>query len=265
TFNPGDFTRSTTFTPLSPGQTLLTAVTPSGFTAPANSASLTVTVTTPKMILPTGDTVGQNLEPLETILLGAAAPANGLTITLTSDGTSNLAFSNTSTGAGSSTLQVNVPAGQFSAQYYVYGLNSLGTVNVTATAPGYVTATGQVLLAPSGVVMDPNQGSATLTIHKAFGNASIPVSTAILNPNTFSYVQTQPLAGGQSVVVSLTNTNPTAGTLSPSVTITGGLDTANATFTPVTVGTQTVIGVSRPVGSWIQPSTQASVVVSVVN
>jgi trimeric autotransporter adhesin len=269
---------STSFTPLGAGTTVLAAVAPSGYTTPASLASLDATVSTPAIQINTGTgVVGQNLEQLVTLNLGSPAPASGLQVTLSSNNTGSLAFSSTATGAGTSGLTLTIPATQFTTTFYVYGLNSLGTVNITASASGYTSGSGSISLAPSGIVIDPsfNVQGIPFSVSLAGGTVSIPVQTAVLNPSSSAFANTQSLAGGLTVSVSLTNSNNTAGTIVSPLTITGGSSGGNLQFTPVTAGPAcqitspgsncTIISAQRPLGGWQLPSTDSTFFVGVTH
>ena len=269
---------STQFTPLGPGTTVLAAVAPPGFTTPAQLASIDVTVSSPAIQVNTGTgVVGENLEQLVTLNLGAPAPANGLQVTLTGNPGGLIAFSSTPTGAGSPGLTLTVPASQFSANFDVYGLNSLGTATITATASGYTSGSGTIALAPSGIVIDSafNLAGFPFSVSLAGGTVSIPVQTAVLNPSSSAFANTQPLAGGHTVSVSLTNSNNNAGTIVSPVTITGGSGSANLQFTPVAAGPSclsnptgnncTTITAQRPLGGWQSPSTDNTLLIGVTN
>ena len=251
-----------------PGTTVLSVATPSGFTTPTEDTSIEATVGTPAIRIDAADTVGQNLEQEGSIELGAPAPAGGLQITLSSNNTSGVAFSSTGTDAGATTLTFTVAPGSFSAQYYVYGLASTGTVTITASATGYSSGTGAVTLAPSGIVIDPDNNSINfpLQIPLSGGTTSIPIETAVLTPGSLAYSFAQPLAGGLSVSVSVSNTNTAAGTVSTPVTITtttGGVQTASTSFSPLLSGASTTLGVTPLTGTWQAPLNDATIVVDV--
>jgi hypothetical protein len=200
--------------------------------------------------------------------LGSPAPAGGLQVTLGSNNAGSLAFSGTATGAGSPGLTVTVPATQLGASFYVYGLNSLGTVTITGSAPGYTSGSGTINLAPSGIVIDSESNNSfgfPFSVSLAGGTVSIPVETAVLDPSSSAFVNTQPLAGGLTVSVSLTNSNNAAGTIAAPVTITGGSGSANLQFTPVTAGSSTTITAQRPLGGWQLPSTFDTFLIGVTN
>ena len=238
----------------SAGTTTLTAVTPAGYTTPAQFATLNVTVGQPRLVIDSGNTIGKNLQRSGTIiLLGAAAPTNGLVVHLAV--TSGLvSLSTTGTDAGFNSINVTIPSGQSSGTYFMYGLDVTGSATITATAPGYTTGTGTETLTPSGIVVYGPQGVGLTTFNTplASGNQTLSVSTAQLD-SLGNFVQTQSLAGTASLTVTLTNTDATVGTVPATVAITPGTDTSSVTFHPLKVGT-TTIGVVQPAGGYTAPT-----------
>jgi hypothetical protein len=78
----------------------------------------------------------------------------------------------------------------------------------------------------------------------------LSVATARLNPATLNYATTQPLRGGISVSIPLTNSNPSAGTLtSATATILGGNTNSNTgpAFNPEAAG-EALLAITTPAG-----------------
>ncbi len=174
------------------GTTALTAVTPAGYTTPAQFATINATVGQPRIVIDSGNTIGKNLERAGTIiLLGAAAPANGLAVHLTVT-TGLVSLSTTGTDAGFNSIDVTIPAGQSSGTYFMYGLDLSGTATITATAPGYTTGTGTEFLTPSGIVVAGPLGVGFTTFNTplASGDQTLSISTAQLD-TMGNFVQTQ--------------------------------------------------------------------------
>jgi hypothetical protein len=73
-----------------------------------------------------------------------------------------------------------------------------------------------------------------------------------------SFQSTQQLAGGLSLMVSLSDSNSAVATVPASVTIPGGSAQTNAAFTPVATG-QATISVPTPAGYTVAPSGYGSV------
>jgi hypothetical protein len=235
------------------GTTALTAGTPSGYTTPSQFATINATVGQPKIIIDRDNTIGKNLERAGTIiLLGAAAPANGLIVHLAASGPVSL--STTGLDAGFNSIDVTIPAGQSSGTYFMYGQDVSGSATITATAPGYTTGTGTETLTPSGIVVAGPLGVGWTTFNTllASGNQTLSISTAQLD-SMGRFVQTQPLAGTVPLTLSLTNTDATVGTVPATVVITPGTDTGTVQFQPLNAGTN-MIGVVQPAGGYTPPT-----------
>ena len=96
-------------------------------------------------------------------------------MTLHSSDATRLKFSNSPTGAASDTITVSIPANQStSADFYVQGFDSTGSVGYTASAPTYGTLNSTVPLAPSGlVIQSPGGFGANFTMSTGVGNATL--------------------------------------------------------------------------------------------
>jgi len=258
TVSGGSSSSTTAFHPIANGSSLLTAGVPSGFATPNNARTLTATVSTPNISITDGSSVGQNLELLGQLTLGQPAPPGGLVVTLTSADASRLLISSSATTAGSGTLNITVPEGTSTAQYFLQGLGNSGTVNYSASAPGYNPKTATITLTPSGLVLSSTTGR-NFSTTVAAGPSPFFLSTAQLDASG-NPTGTQPLRGGLSLSVNLGNSNPGAGTISSPVTIPGGTDTVTSNFTPVAPG-NTTITVQQPAN--IGLSTQSSVNVTI--
>jgi hypothetical protein len=129
------------------------------------------------------------------------------------------------------------------------GTANSGTVVVTATAPGFTSSTQSDSVAPSGIVIAGANGFVFPdNISLAAGPAPITISAAVLDPSTNGVVDTsQSLAPGQTVSVSVSNSNTAAGTLPSPVTFAGGNASATANFTPKAQGSSTLT-VGQPSG-----------------
>ena len=236
---------ATQFDPSTAGVTLISVVQPAGFSSPAGGSSLNATVRLPQISVSTV-TVGKNLQSIGTLLLGQPAPLGGVQITLTS-ASAQLKLSPSQTVAGSSQIVITVPQNQTSAFFMLQGLADSGTATYTVAANGYVSASGTVNHAPSGVIISSVFGpGAPFNTTLALGAQPVTVSTALLDASS-TFVSTQPLAAGLSLVVPLTSDNPSAGTLPATATIIGGSSDATVQFTPLAVGNST-LRVTQPVG-----------------
>ena len=243
TISGGFILGTTQFQPATAGSTTLSVVTPAGFTASAQYASIVANVITPGIGVPPDGTVfiGQKLQQQLSFSLGQLAPAGGVTVTLTSNDTSKLLLSKTASAAGTSQITINVAAGTNSGSYYVQSLGISGSPTYVATAPGYAMRTGSVTLTPSAPVISPPLGLGTPFFNTtvAAGPSPFTVSMAQLNPD-LTVSQIEQVAAGQSFTVTVNNTNAAVGTIAASVTIPGGSDSVNTNFTPKSAGGTTV-------------------------
>jgi sugar lactone lactonase YvrE len=248
----GSNSGSVQFQPGSIGTTVLTAITPAGYT-PTAQGTVTVTVSQSRLLIDSGNSIGKNLERQGSVVIpgGATAPTGGLPVTLTVT-QGSLLLSATGTDAGSNTLTMTIPAGHASIPYYMYGEATQGTATVSAAAAGFIAASGTEILTPSAVVVqgpDGQYGTIQFNTALANGDQRLIVATGQLDANG-NFVQIQPLAGTASLSITLINSNPSVGTVPGTVTIAPGNTangTANVTFHPVTTGT-TSISVAQPSG-----------------
>lgn len=247
TFLGGQTTAEAQFDPLSGGITTLALVSPSQYAAPSQYSSLTATVKAPQLVVDDNVPIGKNLQTISTILLGQAAPAGGLAVTLSTD-SSSLRLSASEADAGASSITILVPAGHSSAMFFLQAFADSGTATYSASASGYLPRSGSVTFHPSGVVIaGPFGFGFALLTTIADGPRSLSVFTALLDRSTNSVIGTQPLAGGLSVSVLLNSGSPNVGTVTSPVSISGGSETGTAIFTPVSPG-QTAISVFTPAG-----------------
>jgi hypothetical protein len=240
---PGTFDALTNFQPLSNGSTLISAVGPAPFAAPAQG-SLTATVGTPKILISSGYTVGKNLEQQASIIL-AAAPPSDLTVTLTVTGGPML-LSATGSDGGSASVNVVIPANTNSGTFFMYGLDSTGAATITVSAPGYQSATAIENLVPSGVVIGGSFGYGSNVMAAAGNTQPVSIQTVQLDASG-NVVGTQPLAGGLTLTANLSSSNSGVGTIPATASIAGGSDTGTVQFTAKAAGT-TTLSVSQPSG-----------------
>jgi hypothetical protein len=247
TIQGGSSTVTTEFDPAAVGRTTISLGVPPGFVAAASNNTVAGTVIIAGIGIDEAY-IGQNLQTFANLLIGQTAPPGGVVVTLTSNNPSQLALSNSSTGSGNATIKVTIPAGSHSGVYYLQALGSSGTVSYTASAPGFNSRTAQVVLAPSAVILQgpegPNSPRPFYPVSVG-GTVPVTVSTARLDPSTGNFDSLQPLAGGQSVSVSITNSNPSAGTITSPLLIPGGNDSATTQFTATHAG-NVVLTVVKP-------------------
>ena len=250
TFNPGDSSATATFKALNTGSATITAQAPGGFsTLTDGTNTLTATILQSGLIVPTGLTLGQNLQSATSISLNGVVGSGGVLLTITSNDSSRLKFSTAPDTAGSGSITINLPQGAHGTpDFYVQGFGNNGTVGFTAQANGFGTASGTVTLAPSGIVFTNSFGGVPNPILAGAGGSPVAVTvySAMLNA-TGNWVATQALAGGLSATVNVTNSgNASTGTVNPTqVTIAGGSTSASTQFLPNAAGT-TTLSVSVP-------------------
>jgi hypothetical protein len=260
----GSSNAATQFQTRSVGETTLSVDAASGFKLPAQFTSVKAIVSTPKLTMTEGLSIGANLEIKGAVLLGAPAPQGGVTVTLTSSDTSRLLLSPSATAPGSKTVMVAIPAGATNGPYYLQALTDSGTVTYTAEGPGYGSHTATITLAPSGVVIAGPSGPPDEAeilrpesplrpggfFSSVAGRATqVLVYTAYLDPKTRrgADITVQALRAGMSLTVGSKNSNPAVGTAADSVTIVGGSEQGETQFKPLSVGS-TELSVTTPEG-----------------
>jgi hypothetical protein len=251
----GSSSGTTTFQAAGLGTSTVTA-SAAGFT----SATVHATVTSARLSIFNGATVGKSLESQNSLLLTSPAPSGGLRVTLSvaQNSVSLIQLAANPTDAGSGSIVVNVPAGASSASYYVYGLASSGAATYSASASGYVsTGTDTVTLAPSAIVI---VGPSSVSL--AGGPQPLTFYTAFLSTDGANTPQNpQSLAGPASLTVAVVNSTPAAGTVPSSVVISPGTNSSQIMFTPLS-RTSTTISVTQPSG-YVMPSLYASLTITV--
>ncbi len=248
----GALNATTQFQPASTGSSILSVGTPAGFSTAAQFRTLTATVSPPGISVTDNVTIGANLELPGSVVIGQIAPAGGQSVLLTSNSPSQLLFSYSAIGAGSSSLLVTIPAGGNNAPFYLQAFGSPGTATYTATSTGFQSRTGTVSVTRSAVIISGPLGSFPFSTMISDPPTNLTVSMAQLD-NSGSFVKTEQLAGGLSLSVSLNNSNSAVATISPTATITAGSDHADLAFTPKAVG-QATISVVSPAGYSPAPS-----------
>jgi hypothetical protein len=266
----GSSSATALFQPAGEGETTVAVTVPHSFSTPAQFTAVTAKVSTPGLSVSEDLFIGQNLEAGGSLSLGEAAPAGGVTVTLTCNDPDKLLLSPTATDKGSGVLTIKVPPGGIHGTYYMQALSGGGPVTYTATAPGYRTRTAKITLTASGVVVagplsfTRAGGSPGFVAKISSGQATpILVYTAYLDPVTHrsADVTVQPLRAGVSLTIALTSSDPSVGAVASPVTIKAASDTAETRFTPLKPGT-TMVSVVTPEG--YTPSSNATVLKAIV-
>lgn len=232
-------------------QFLVTGVAAASTTLRADSPGITeatasVNVTLAPSISLSSLTIGQNLQAATNMFLGAAAPAGGVTVTVTSPDTTKVLLSQTGKDAGSGTQQFTVGAGNsFVGTLFVYALQGSGTVQISASAQAYVTGTATITLDPSGFIIN-SPGSINTTTFSL--TTPVQVTPAVLTPGTLTYAGNQPLRPGVGPFsISLSLAAASVGTLTPAtVTFNGGDTFQNSSFQPATTPGSTTLNLGAP-------------------
>ncbi len=281
TLNAGETSASTLFNAAGLGKTILTPTPPAGFTTPSELSAVTVNVELPGIGLTGEIFLGKDLEVSASILLGEPAPPGGVDVTLTSSNPKALILSKRVDEIGSGTITVNIPAGEMRAPYHLQALADSGTVEHTASAPGYRVRGAPIFLAPSGFMVvygpygPPDEAEYLRTVlvrdprpfTVSLSDSSRPVQIALwsvyLDPKTLrgADITAQRLRPGVSATLDLKNSNPAVAKVASSVRITGPAPSASSDFVPLSPG-QTVISINAPAG-FAAPSNATSVTATV--
>ncbi len=252
TFNGTDFQKTNAqFDPLGQGTTTISAGTPSGFSTPSSGNSIVATVTAPSIVLGVSQSnIGKNLQVTASGSLTAGAPSNGFQVTLTSSDPNNLRISSSATSLGGGTLVLTLNQGdgivdQTHAglpQFYFQALGSSGTYTVTATAPGYTSATTNVTITSSGfVIVTPNGLGIDfgVALHPFPSPQTIAITAYQLDSGN-NPINPQQVRGGLSVPVTINNTPSGVVSLTSPVTVAAGNSSVSDTVNPLSTGTATL-------------------------
>ena len=259
------------FDPIAAGSTTVAASIP-GYVALAGS-QVTVTVSSPAISMGAA-TVGAGLQEFASGSLATAVPTGGATVHIVSSDPSTVQLSRDAVTVGTASIDIPLNAGASSFSYYVQGVEGAsGTVQVTASAPGYTDGTATVTV--RGTALDIIfLGTSTTALSP---DAPFAVRIGVINAQGTSYTAEQAIrAGGTAVTASLTTSTPAVGQLvtsigpggSATVVIGAGQSRSPGTvaaggvaFDPQTAGTTTVAA-SIP-GYTALPGAQVNVTVSV--
>ena len=179
---------------------------------------------------------------------GLVAPSNGLVVTLQSN-SPNLLLSATASGAGSSTIQVTIPAGTNQASYYLQSTGSSGIASYTASASGFNSRTAMnITLTPSGFALIGPDGTGQMFPVTVSPGALVTLTVAPAQLDASgNFVQTEMLSGSVATI-SITPTVSGVGSVAPAtVMIAPGSAGAVTQFSSATTGNSTV-SISQPAG-----------------
>ncbi len=213
----------------------------------ANSANIpeatsTVTVNAVIGLQTTAITTGKQLQS-STYFYLATAPPNPVTATLTSNAPSIAVVSTNPLTQGGATATVSAITSTSAQTFYIQGV-SVGTANITISAPGFVNSTIVVTVDPSGFVIYTPGNFSTTTLS---ADTSISLIPAILNGSgtVLGYANVSPAT---SVSVAVSSSNTAVGTIVGSPLAFGANDyLKSVTFHPVSAGTANV-SLTTPAG-----------------
>ncbi len=249
-FKPGDTSQTTaSFQPVSAGTaTIAFGATPAGFSKPTTYQSFTATVTAPALsFYQTTQTGGVKLQGGNNVYL-PVAPPSAETITVTSSNPAVAVLSKDTTTAGVATLTfANVTSSSYQAPFNIQG-KAIGTTTLTASAPGYTSATATITINPSGFVFygGYNSGISTTTFSQPYG---LTVYPAILNTDLSYYTNGTLSPGVGPVNLTVTSTPTSVGTITTTPIVFNSGDSSGSTaFQPAAAGTATIALGGAPAG-----------------
>lgn len=245
------------FDPLVAGTTTV-GVTAPGFTA-LTAATQNVTVSAPNITLFTPaqgiGQVGSGLQDAGTGNFQVAAPS-ALTLRIQSSNPAVALIAPNATTAGAAFIDVPIVAGAGSFSYYIQAVEGqTGTVQISATMPGYNTGVVSATIVQPAIILSGLQTTFTTASPNEAFQAFIGVPSS--NNSSLSAFQSVRI-GGTPVTLTITNSNGTTGTLvtgpttpvnsnSVNFTLLPGANTIPSTrasggveFDPLAVGTSTV-------------------------
>jgi hypothetical protein len=254
------------FDPVGAGSSVVAmGATPAGFSTPSNFQSITATVAASGINV-SAVTLGKDLQAGASGSLQAPAPAGGVNVLLTSADPARLLLAPNATTAGTASITVNVAQNLTGFSYFVQALDGAGTVQVNASAPGFVSGAGTMTLNPSGFGISTPSSISTTTLDP---NSNMQVCVYRLIPATLNISTTQNLRFGLAPVsVSMTSSNPAVGTIvnTPQTIAANTNCTANGAtgfqFDPVGAGSSVVAMGATPAG-FSTPSNVQSITATV--
>jgi hypothetical protein len=252
TWSAGAATMSVNVQGITPGTATVTFTVPAPYLAPAN---VTLNITGGNLFVYTTNlTLGQNLQTS----INTTGPANSATLTVTSSDPTRVLVAASQTAVGQASVNITNPVnGYFTV--YVQALGNSGTVPLTFSSAGFNSATSQIQLAQTEVVLSNNQQTPSLTTispaitFQAQLTASVTYqsSTLVLRP------------GASPLNVPINLSDNTVGTVNPAqLTFNPGDTTKSFTFQPVAAGS-TLLSLGVPSG-FADPGSQRQQLLTVV-
>jgi len=184
------------------------------------------------------------------LALGDPNPVS-VTISVSDNTKALLSTTEAALGPSSGSLTFNLSAGTTAIPtFYVQAISpTTGTVQLTATAQGYNSASATISIDPSGFAISGLPSSFDTTTTSS--DTTLTIVPYMLDPTTLNVIATQELLPGlTNTMVPITSMNTAAGTITLSPVIFNGDDSPNSktsSFHPVAVGSA-VIQVGAPAG-----------------
>jgi hypothetical protein len=151
------------------------------------------------------------------------------------------------TVAGSQSIQITVPAGQTSFNYFLQALGGSGTGAFNVSVPGYTPFSGSVALTNSALVLGATGTDLPFATAQSPTSVILNVYTAQLDEAN-AYVQKQQLRGGLSLTgVTLTSSVAAIPVDSP-VTLVGGATAPVNVIVHANTAGQANITINQPSG-----------------
>jgi len=228
---------TTSFHPKSAGSSQIAIATPTGFsTLPSSYRQITATISMPN-ITSSDVSVGKDLQVAGYASLGtySSVPVD---VTISVGSSSVATLSKNMTDEGTNSITFTGIAGTSVGPFYIQGI-SMSTTTLTVSAPGYNSVTKNITVNPSGfVILSPS----SIITKSTSANTNITIASAMLNPSTLNYSQTQNIRGGmQNVNVPVTSSNTAIGTITVSpVVFSAGIASLTTQFDPAAQGSCTV-------------------------
>jgi hypothetical protein len=261
TISAGQNGNSTSFQPISAGiANIGIAATPSGYTTPSNGQITTFMVTAPNLLFGGGGCAGNYSTTFSCNLgkdeqygafipyLAAAAPT-ATAITIASSDSSKVLLTTNPSSVGTASVTVNIAAGGSAGPtVYVQGLATAGTVTITESASGYITATGSFTLVPTGFVVGGGTTTTTFSSTSPVNIGFYELDPTTLNaPRTDGYYGATLRTGASPVTINLIDDNSGVGGIANnSLTISAAQTGNSTTFQPVSAGTANISIAATP-------------------
>lgn len=180
------------------------------------------------------------------------APASATDVSLTVADPAIATLSTDPRVSGSDSLRFEGVTGRTVGTVYVQG-QAMGNTLLTIQAPGYPDRELAVSVGPAGIYFDTTSASVTASASPI--PASWTLRSAALDPVSRAFIENQPLAPGNALMVEVGSANPYiaevsnlyAGTFPTPVSLAEGNDSVSGNVYPITAGT-TRLSISQPAG-----------------